>query len=395
MFKLLPSEQMLVVDPYFSPYAGGANLLVVDDYLISWRESLNPLKYSDVVSRTLEQFFLWSPVGVLTATTQHEVFGHGYRLRSLGVTPISYRITGRGGSTYFSVPWNFEVGKLISVAVAGLEAESILAWELKMKWIKKRKIDGRESTLYITTQQSLFTYTMRTYLSPFILSGPPGGNDIHHYLLLHRALFPNQELSLSTLSKWAALSLLDPMTYYSWYAYFSFMIKDKPSGVPMISLAKDLDYLPNLKVGFAPYAPEVYFENFFLNKDHPIYFYLKGGRRSYGFGGVYDELLAGSYGHLGIKIDLWNQGNFISSLTLEDLEHERYRPFGTLPETPRQRKFGGALSLRAFMRFGEDKALFVEVGGKTSGYLPGYSLGKGPVFRIGLKFGLSPIQKEE
>ena len=384
--KLLSSEQMVLIDPYLSPYAGAANLLAADAAVINLKDKILPPKNGEVITRTLEQLLLWTPICSLTTVAQHEIFGHGYRLRSLGVTPHSYTVSIDGGATYFSPGRDFEAGKMLAVDVAGLEAESILAWDLKMKWMKERGIDGKLSSLYFFSQQSLLFYTLITR-SDRKNHGDLSGNDIESYLKIHRILFPEQDLSLGSLSKWAFLNLLDPMTFYSCYAYFYYIKGGQPLMMPMLNLKEDLYYLPNIKVGFAPYAPEAYFENFILYQDLPIYFYIKGGKRSFGIGGVYDYLLFGSWGHLGFKFDLWNQGHFMSTLTMEQIE----RPFPPpLPEILSKRAFGGALSLRGSFRFGEEKALFAEVGGKTSGYLPGYGLEKGAVVRIGLQFGLSP-----
>jgi hypothetical protein len=62
--------------------------------------------------------------GAVACTVQHEVFGHGYRLRELAVTPKKYKIMWSGeGATYFKMKRNFPLGALQAANVAGLKVD--------------------------------------------------------------------------------------------------------------------------------------------------------------------------------------------------------------------------------------------------------------------------------
>ena len=97
--------------------------------------------------------------------------------------------------------------------------------------------------------------------------------------------------------------------------------------------------------------------------------------------------MRGKFGALGIRFDSWNQALFLSKLTLEDLAEGHLTPSNEL----RKRKWGAALSFRACLKVKEQTALFLELGAKSAGYLPGYSLGKGGVMRVGMQFGLKQL----
>ncbi|MCB1109510.1 MAG: hypothetical protein KDK64_00870 [Chlamydiia bacterium] len=390
----LKASQTVIVDPHFSPYSGSANLLTAEGLLILGEDALFPgggrNTTSKVWGRALEQLIFWQSIGTMTSVAQHEIFGHGYRLRELGVTPKRYVVTPWGGATYFEVKESFKVGDMMAVIVAGLEAESIMAWDLKTKWLREGKIDGRLSPTYNQAQQSLFWYTLITQLGRLHNDEISEGNDVDGYLKFQNATYIDSNLTIGQLTRWSLFNWLDPMTFYSYYAFFYYMAEGKSWAFPMIPLGKDIRYLPNVKIAYAPYAPEAYLENFFIFRGNPVYFYFKGGKRSFGSGFVYDHFFEGTRGALGLKFDGWNQGVFVTPATLEELEEtgEAFRP------SVNKRRWGAALSLRGTLNFTRSMALYTELGGKTSGYLPGYGLDKEIIGRIGIQFGPNSLRQK-
>ncbi len=386
------AQQTIMVDPHFSPYSGSANLLFAQELLIQGEDAIfkNCSKENSTAKiwgRSLEQLLFWYPINGYADVIQHEVFGHGYRLRDLGYTPNGYEIKPFSGSTSFKVYESTTVGEMLAITVAGLEAESIMARDLKMHWISKGEIDGRLASCYIASQQSLFWYTLITHLGE--LEGDfPSGNDIQAYMFYHNHSYPDGKLTRHKLLRWASFNWLDPMTFYAYYAFFQYMAEGKPWIFPMIPLREDLKYLPNIKIGYAPYSPEAYLENFFLHKGNPLYFYFKGGKRSFGFGIAYDHLYTSRRGSIGFRFDGWNQGVYNTPATVEQLIFfgTAYRP------SLQQRRWGAALSFTGKLNLFSKLALYGELGGKTSGYLPGYALDRAITARIGLTFGRNSLQ---
>lgn len=394
------AQNTIMVDPHFSPYSGSANLLFAQQLLIDaddaiFKSNNNKDSTSKVWGRTAEQLIFLSING-FADVVQHEVFGHGYRLRELGYTPKKYTFETElllfwGGATYFTEKEidSMRVGEMTAVVVAGLEAESIMARDLKMHWIGEGEIEGRLAACYIQAQQSLFWYTLITHLGK-LKGDVPSGNDIQAYMFYHNHSYPDGELTRGKLLRWASFNWLDPMTFYAYYSYFYYIAEGKPWSFPMISLGSDLKYLPNVKIGYAPYAPEAYLENFFLHQGNPLYFYFKGGKRSFGFGIAYDHLYTNRRGSVGFRFDGWNQAVFNTPATMSELEitNSAYRP------SLNQRRWGAALSFTGKLNVFSKLALFGELGGKTSGYLPGYALDKALTARIGLTFGSNALRQK-
>ena len=333
--------------------------------------------------RSIEQLFIWNTINILASITQHEVFGHGYRLRELGITPKKYTITPWGGATYFHIPGSLSIGEFLAIDVAGLEAESILARNTKMNWIREGAIDGRLSTLYTQSEQSAFFYTLITSLGEI-----EEGNDVANYITLLNILYPNNQTSIGKLTRWSLFNLLDPMTFFAYYSWFYYISEGTPWTFPMIRINENIRYLPNIRIGYAPYGPEAYLENFFSIRDEPLYAYVKGGKRSAGIGLAYDRLLSKKQGTVGIRFDGWHQSNFITNTTFSDLERDSDCPI----DHPSHKIWGAALSLTATLNCSSNTALFAELGGKTRGYLPGYTLGPGIVARIGMVFGKNNLE---
>ncbi len=376
------SEQVLIVDPHYSPYMGAYDLLSAEWGLTKLEDYLNPNQDEggtlNIMGRGLEQLG-WYTINSVTSTVQHEVFGHGYRLRELGVTPKKYTISlDGGGATYFNVDSSFLVGEMLAVDVAGLEAESILAQTAKMNWLSKGSIDGRLAMTYFNAQQSLFFYTLITHLGRLHGNHYIPGNDIDAYLELLNATYPNSKMTIGELTFWSAFNWLDPMTCYSLFSWFYYIAEGRAWDIPSFKLSENLRYLPNVKIGYAPYGPEAYLENFFSLNSRPIYFYLKGGKRSFGTGLFYDHLIDKDRWSLGCHIDGWIQSQFLSSATLKDFDN------GYSVAAPGGKIAGVAFSLINKVRLYSSLKLFLELGGKTAGYLPGYTLSGGIVVRGGV-----------
>lgn len=386
--SLAHANNTVLVDQYFSPYAGAANLLTAQNLLIQGTDALMQTKEPQsttgwsITGRVFEQSLIWFPIGNLVAVTQHEVFGHGYRLRELGFTPTAYSISPFSGGTNFSAPGSTQAGKITAITVAGLEGEAVMAHDMKMAWLRSGEIDGRTAATYTQAAQSVFWYTLITKQEN-TSTDSLNSNDVASYIYQLNKTYPGNHYSANSLYRTSTYNLADPMTYYAYYAFFYYMGTGQSWKFPMITIKDNIKYLPNLRVGYAPYAPETYFENFFLINGEPLYIYAKGGSRSYGAGAAYDKLWTYSKGNVGFKFDFWNQHQYLTSATYNDLLSSTGTAYST---QLKQRLWGAALSATGTMKMTHKVDLYGELGVKSSGYLPGYSLGNEIVARIGLQF---------
>lgn len=388
MTSLSYGSNTVLIDQYYSPFMGSQDLLAVqqlmidgEDYLFPKKES-QPNTYWHIFGRGLEEYFIWNQVDMLAAVTQHEVFGHGYRLRELGETPAGYYITPWGGGTRWEYNGALAVGKVTAVSVAGLEAEAIMARDMKMQWMRDGVIDGRLAPTYTQVAQSVFWYTLVTHLGKTESNGLVG-NDVSSYIYLLNATYGNNKYNHSSLMKMALYNLIDPMTFYAYISMFYYIGTGETSWkFPMFTIRNNIQYLPNIRIGYAPYAPEAYFENFFVINHEPVYVYVKGSGKSLGVGAAFDNIWFYSKGAIGFRVDGWHQNKFITSATLDDLDATgtAYRP------TLKERIWGGALSVTGTMKVSQKLKLYGEIGGKSAGYLPGYPLEAAAIGRLGLRF---------
>ena len=83
----------MIVDIDCSPYMGSEDLL----YFHKFFESLDApfffhnrhnRKWHAAIPRFLELFLFWTPLNTSMFLLQHEIFGHGYRIRDLGTSRV-------------------------------------------------------------------------------------------------------------------------------------------------------------------------------------------------------------------------------------------------------------------------------------------------------------------
>ncbi|MDN3508027.1 MAG: hypothetical protein P0S94_03815, partial [Simkaniaceae bacterium] len=376
------ASQEIIIDEYFSPYSGAASIQFAQWGLLKGEDTLFPLSEEVTTAKIWGRLFEmlgWSLVNSLGSVTQHEVFGHGYRLRELGITPSSYSITPWSGGTSFGIPFSDPAGNYMAITIAGLEANAIMGQQYKMHAMQAGCLDGRSATLYTASHLALFDYIIATHESRNT-NKVIEGNDIEAYLALYNSTYPTDPLTLGQLTRWSLFSFLDPMTIYTWISEFYYIAFGEAWVFPVIELTDNITYLPNISVALAPYGPEAYLQNFFSINDHPLYGYIKGAKRGVGLGIAYDYLLAKEKGSLGGKIDLWRQHQFITSATVGDIEEKRPLDRPELSNIV----YGVAASLIGRYYLTPSFGFYAELGGKTAGYLPGYSLGGSLTARIGL-----------
>ena len=398
----------LLVDPDFSPYSGGQNLITGMRLLQLSEDIMLPPKDEPkeglIVSlgRFAELFFIWNPLGGLATVTQHEVFGHGYRIRefpSSHVEVTGYKIDWPfpyslgGGATSFNISDRATVTEINAINIAGIEAQDILARQLKMKWITDGRIDPRMSQLYFLSQQSFFLYTVASNDNDLDISlrgvdeDPFDGNDLKSYIYWMNRLYPDNKISISYLTRQSLYNWLDVFTYYSFGAWWYYVATGKQFNVPMLEIGK-VKFLPSFKITLAPYGLEKNLEGYFTINKVPLYVYAKwgdhGGVSFYGAGIDFDQMLSWKGGIFGFKLDVWYQPDFQQPTRVFDVLVDDVNP--AVPGLQdRSVGIAGSLISRWYLTGGNSPLyLYTEAGYKSKGYLPGYSLDRGFIGRVGL-----------
>lgn len=385
----------------FSPYAGGEDILfahrIVEraEGFIIGKTGVCYQKTANARFWRLSELYLgWLPVNYLASVVQHEVFGHGYRIRDISRgrvsgtgytigTPIPYG--DGGGSTSYSVSNSLTTTEETSIAMAGVESTAILALLTKFKWLEANRIDPRQSVLYLLNQNDLNLYIGSLKTTDDDLDG----HDIHMYIKTLNYTYTNNFISKGRLRSLSWINLADPFTFYSIFSWFHYVASGKETRIPMIPIY-DWGYLPNARLGLTPFGPEVFIENYLLKGNKPIYFYLKAGDHSqnlyWGLGCYVPKMWEWKKWLLGFRLDGWRQPRLLlqpgSTPFLEiDFDEQPNKTDPLYPYSEQHKMafgWGGSLIFGYHGRSGFE----AELGLKSQGFLPGYSLRSMPTARL-------------
>ncbi len=382
-------------DIHFSPYAGGEDLLFVNrciERTEGWIISKSPIWYSKETQARLwrlsELYLFWLPLNSIVTTAQHEIFGHGYRIRDINrgkikVTGYDFNVPppyGYGGAAtaYKINPETFTTTEETCVAMGGVESTAILAELVKLKWLEAEKIDPRQTVLYLLCQHDL-----NLYIGTLKTQGDLDGHDIRAYIKSLNQTYTSNSISGARLRSLSWINLGDPFTFYSIYAWFHYISSGKESSYPMIPIL-GAGYLPNVRVGLTPFGPEFYFENWLVYRCAPYYFYLKGGHHSnndyYGIGFYGPKIWNVNRWAFGLRFDAWRQPElllFPADIPFSEIDFDA-KPNKAEPLYPYSEqnsvRYGASgsfiLSYQSdYLSGGE-----LELGYKAQGFVPGEAL---------------------
>jgi hypothetical protein len=389
-------------DLHFSPYAGGENILFVhrsierfEGYALTKTSIPFSKKASSRFWRLTELYLGWLPVNYFAAVAQHEVFGHGYRIRDIHrnkaiVTGYHFQAPppygNGGGSTNYKVSNQLTTTEESAIAIGGVESTAILAELTRLKWLEANFVDPRQSVLYLVSE-----YDLSLYIGSLDVKNDEtlDGHDISSYVRTLNYTYTSCFLNKSKLKSLAWINFADPFTYYSIYAWFRYIASGKETQIPMIPIYS-YGYLPNLRLGLTPFGPEIFFENHLLKGKNPIYFYLKGGEHSknrYTGAGTYvPHLFSTGKWHFGVRLDVWRQPKLLLSpgnTPFLEIDFEE-KPNANNPLYPYSEqhamRVGAAGSV--LIAYQNRSGFEAELGYKSQGFLPGYSLRASPTARL-------------
>lgn len=370
----LPSTRApvgLIVDQYLSPVVGAEGMFALlrgyqelDDYLIP--STAGDTSGSMILGRFGKYLFeglLMNPAMI----TQHEVFGHGFRAREFGI-PARYRINLFSGLTsltnqYFQLPRSEQ----IALTAGGMEATSILARQMRSRWLDYQCVDNREAHFYMKNALDQPLY---------ILNAPRtvhenDSNDVSSYIATVNSWYGRQVLTTHRLRTQTLVDFLDPFLFYSVYSSVMYIIEGNQTWqYPMIPVGDNYRYLPMGRLALAPYGPEYQFINYLKGIDHTYVATLRygktGGRSSSGLTLEATRIWTSDLLTFDGRADIWYQPQlFVANPTLV-----KNRP-------------GAALSVIARYRAFQCIDLMGQVGYKTTGYIPGEILKHSPILRAG------------
>lgn len=458
-------SDQFIVDPYLSPNSSSNSYLYLENRLMQLQssyfksQSALPIRtqspkeivaqrienltkskrslfldsiYGKILMGTLraaEISFIWYPLHQIAATVQHEIFGHGYRIRTLppsvvqvksykiqfAISPYGLRPT-QAYTSFSCDPSLITPSEELAITSAGIEAESIFAHNILMSWLEKGRVNPRQVSLWQINSQSLFNYiySLKYKSGKEIYEiGKLPGHDIGYYIFMLNMTYPSHrslESQYNEISERAGLGIvMDPFTYISIYSHLWYILFHKHIEVPGIKLGP-FKGLPSYNYALTPFGPENVYQLYYWGKEtSPGYLYFKQGRyasNSYlGFGYESASLFKLKIGSFGLKADFWIQPSLIKQSfnpnTKIATSEYRYitssfymKPVNTgLPNGSSYRnRFGGSISL--IYKYVSKKTIFqgflnhiwLQVGYKTEGFMPGEPLSSSPIIKLGLGY---------
>ena len=254
-----------------SPAAGTGDLLTIQHALASLEDRVLPLKFGDETRRLpllagigyrAGKFMLFDvPQDHMLLVLGHEVFGHGARLREIGVGRLSYAFDGPlpyghgGASTNFSGDVPDTPLTFLTIEMAGIEAQNVMADAIAERGLARGRLHYREAWLYFENRYLAMTYMLDA------TERAAEGNDIADFARTFKdacALPDCRRITLRDIKRGAVINLGDPMLYYSLYGFASSYIAlgRATSPVPMIPVGHGIRVLPSVGFQLAPYGTE-------------------------------------------------------------------------------------------------------------------------------------------
>lgn len=372
--SVIAHTDSLIVDQYFSPYAGAAvnlsgyhaYMFADDKYLLSSDGQVN---LGWFIGRSAK-LFVENLLAETLMVVQHEVFGHGYRCREFHFSDVGYGIGIGWGWTGFSDE-DFDalsMPKRAALSAAGMEANAIFSQEIRQNWILQNVIDRREGLLYFVTYLDQSDYILGT-----TDESTSQTNDINGYVQDINSWYGNNELTKGKLRTYALWDFLDPSLYMSLYSMVQYLSNGTPN-IPnyMFDLDK-IRYTFCARLLLAPYGPEFQIQNYALTPTCKLWqLNLRYGNnsniQSYGLDLWARDLWRYNQWIFGNKFFIWKQPLFLKQNTAVGVEQ----------------RIGFGEFVNAEYRINKYFSAIGEFGYKTAGYIQGIPLGNSWVWRIGM-----------
>jgi hypothetical protein len=334
----------------------------------TWRRS------AGVSYRFAKLLLLDLPVEDWLRVANHEVFGHGARLRERFDGRIQYRVGvpppyGRGGgSTSFTFDREPGVEELLAVTVGGMEANNVGAARVALRAVARGAAPYRDMLRYLLLRLDTAGYILGTGDEP-----EEEGHDVSDFLILLQEA-AGSELTPRDLRRRALIGLADPMLGYAVYGLaVSYLWRgDTHARIPAFRFG-EVHYLPALRLQLAPFGTDWVVENTFARAEEATRVSLRigeaPGARSFGASLHRDAMWTWRNATIDIDVHGWRQPR-----VLDDGGVERSNGAAAFAAASVPLDVG-------WMRWA---AVVVQGGYKTRGFIEGEPLGAGVVVRAGL-----------
>ncbi|MBM3195225.1 MAG: hypothetical protein FJZ62_00550 [Chlamydiae bacterium] len=386
----------LSVDKYLSPYTGADLFITSFEAQMEAEDSIKEFFQPEEDTwltlgiagtyRTATMLGWWVPLSLAEMVVQHEVFGHGYRVREFkkfGYDVLGYsffdksRLEGAIATTSYQAP-NLESPFLENtIAFGGTEANTVLAQRMRENSFEKGFLDGRLSILYLFSNADLSDYIQLTAkLDDGTISE---GNDIQAYLKTVNQMNPDSPVTIQQLKKFSHFCNFDPFLWGNQLSFFSYILFGKEFPLPVFQKGP-FRFVPSISPNLTPFGPELILEQYFSIGTQPQRTYARftpyNSRGSYGFG--YKNLYLKSFEntHFGVILDGWYAPK-IGKLSNNEIKFTK--------NTPMRPGAQALLTVRQSMELFANSKVGIDIGVKSQGYLIGTPVEQGLIARVSVE----------
>jgi hypothetical protein len=366
----------ITLDRHFSPFVGSEAMFTLlrgyqrfDDAVFT--SSADDTSGAMILGRFAKWALIEQTLTSLEMVAQHEIFGHGFRLREFNI-PAHYRVgPWEGKSSFSNAKYNqLSLSQKIAISTGGVEATGVMANQLRKRWNNDdyMNIDSREASLYLISSIDQPLYVLDTKKKE--KTQFPSGHDIGAYIADINQWHQKSVLTAQKLRRKILIDFLDPYLFYSAYSIGNYMgTGNQTWEYPMLPIG-DYRYLPAMRTALAPYGSEYQLLNFIKGPEHNIVATLRygntGGRHSSAAALEITRLFTSDLLFIDGKVDLWNQPKLFTSTA-----------------AAAKGRLGAAGSLIARYRITAPLELMGQLGYKTTGFIPGEALKHSPIIRVG------------
>jgi hypothetical protein len=372
-----PSPTPLLIDRTMSPGAGATVTNGVARLLASGEDQFVPLRLfrdegklrrgTNAAYRLLKLGLFDDPQENWFRVANHEVFGHGGRLRELfDGGHISYALPppppyGRGGgATFFEFPRTPTVEEVLAVTVGGMEANYVMARAIAQDALTVGRWNYRDAIRYYYSEYDTIQYIRGVH--PL----EEEGHDVGDFLRIYNNVATRvgeKTISARQLRRNVLVSFANPLLAYSYYSTFiSYVWQGRTTApVPTIHFGATR-YLPMARFHLTSFGTEFVLDNAFVRNGRFIDVTLTWGQtvgaRTWSIGALATRLVSVRQWTIGGEGTVWHR-----------------------PEWGEQ--FAVTTSRALATRGGQSLAFVAQGGFKTEGFAAGDRLHQGAFLRIG------------
>jgi len=370
------NDKEFIFDRYGSPHSSSSILISSRALLNEAEDFVFRAKHAQYgIGGRIATIILNNVLNFFLAVVNHEVHGHGFRARSLGipVSHYSFKFLGLGGATHFQFhPRRPLADERLLMTIGGSEANNVMAQQLLFKIFQKLSLDSRTYSLFSDTYLDLPQYVLSTYFSETVRNMP--GNDIVHYLKKVNTKHNTDGIDIDKLMKGSLVFLCNPILYISLWAQLDYLFTGKDTfTIPHLKLAH-INYMPLIRMGLTPFGPTYYLENYIGHGNKTFLVSISGGHSPYytrGYGGIQLQTARlWTYKNYGLDVigNLWCQ----PKLQLKDQD-----------QCEDQNYWGGLMGINAKFKLGKLVSLNASILYKDTGFVEGIVANSGLIFRGG------------